>query len=49
MAINLTEAQVAELVAKVVREIRSEAPAAGHTWDATQYDGRKFVGVFDTI
>lgn len=27
MAINLTEAQVAELVAKVVREIRSEAPA----------------------
>ena len=49
MAINLTEAQVAELVAKVVREIRSEAPAAGHTWDATQYDGRKFVGVFDTM
>ena len=31
MAINPTEAQVAELVAKVVREIRSEAPAAGHT------------------
>ena len=49
MAINLTEAQVAELVAKVVKEIRSEAPADKDSWDATQYGGRKFIGVYDTM
>ena len=49
MAINLTEAQVAELVAKVVKEIRSEAPADKDSWDATQYGGRKFIGVNDTM
>lgn len=49
MAINLTEAQVAELVAKVVKEIRAEAPADKNSWDATQYGGRKFIGVYDTM
>ena len=49
MAINWTEAQVAELVAKVVKEIRSEAPVAEKNWDSTQYNGRKFKGIYATM
>ena len=45
MAINWTEAQVAELVAKVVAEIKAEAPSAA-SWDATQYNGRKLIGIY---
>lgn len=48
MAINWTEAQVAELVAKVVKEIQSEKPAAD-SWDSTQYNGRRFIGIYDTM
>ena len=49
MAINWTEAQVAELVAKVVSEIRSGSPAATDSWDSTQYNGRKLTGVYATM
>ena len=50
MAINWTEAQVAELVAKVVKEIRSGTPAANTaSWDSTQYNGRKLLGVYATM
>ena len=48
MAINWTEAQVAELVAKVVKEITSEAPAAP-SWSSTQYGGRRLIGVYTTM
>ena len=42
MAINWTEAQVADLVAKVVQEIKSATPVAStNAWDATHYNGRK--------
>ena len=49
MAINWTEAQVAELVAKVVAEVTSAAPTAGNDWDSTQYNGRKLIGVYATM
>ena len=49
MAINWTEAQVAELVAKVVSEIRSGSPAPTDNWNSTQYNGRKLIGVYATM
>ena len=49
MAINWTEAQVAELVAKVVAEMRSETTAAAPSWSSTQYNGRKLVGIYDKM
>ena len=48
MAINWTEAQVAELVAKVVAGMRAEKPAAP-AWSSTQYGDRKLVGVYGTM
>ena len=48
MAINWTEAQVAEVVAKVVAEFKA-GTAAAPAWSSTQYGGRKFVGVYDTM
>ena len=50
MAINWTEAQVAELVAKVVAEMRSDSTAASApSWSSTQYGGRKLVGIYDKM
>ena len=50
MAINWTDAQIAELVAKVVAEVTTSAtPAAGNNWDSTQYNGRKLIGVYATM
>ena len=52
MAHNLTEAQVNEIVARVVSEYKksSSAPTEqSKPWDATQYKGRKFVGIYDTV
>ena len=50
MAINWTEAQVAELVAKVVAEMRSDNTAASApSWSSTQYNGRKLVGIYDKM
>ena len=51
MVQNLTEAQINAIVAKVVAEYKS-APAANAVkkdWDATQYKGRKLVGVYETM
>ena len=50
MAINWTEAQVAELVAKVVAEMRADkAAAAAPSWSSTQYGDRKLVGIYDKM
>ncbi|MCQ2429343.1 MAG: aldehyde dehydrogenase EutE [Clostridia bacterium] len=46
---NLTEAQIAELVTKIVAEMKAEKPANDDSWDATQYHGRKLIGVFETM
>ena len=52
MAHNFTEAQVNEIVARVVSEYKksSSAPTEqSKPWDATQYNGRKFIGIYDTM
>ena len=50
MAINWTEAQVAELVAKVVAEMRADnTAAAAPSWSSTQYGGRKLVGIYEKM
>ena len=53
MALNLTEAQINEIVSRVVSEFKS-APAAASApvakaFDSTQYKGRKFIGVYATM
>ncbi len=49
MAINWTEAQVAELVAKVVAEVTSSKAPAAPEWSSTQYGGRKLIGIYATM
>lgn len=49
MAINLTEAQVNEIVARVVSEYKKPAADSGKEWDSTQYHGRKLIGVYATM
>ena len=53
MANNLTEAQISEIVARVVSEYKkspSAAPtASGKEWDSTQYRGRKLIGIYATM
>ncbi|MBR5473119.1 MAG: aldehyde dehydrogenase EutE [Clostridia bacterium] len=46
MARNLTEAEIREVVSRVLNQV-SAAPTA--TFDSTQYAGKKFVGVFDDM
>ena len=46
---EMNEAQIAELVAKIVAEMKSGASANDDSWDATQYHGRKLIGVFETM
>lgn len=48
MSVNWTEAQIAEVVAKVLSEVGG-APAGRKDWDGSQYCGRKFIGVFETM
>ena len=52
MALNLTEAQINAIVAKVVSEFKSPASApaaAAKDFDSTQYKGRKLIGVYSTM
>lgn len=46
MAINWTEAQIEEVVAAVVRNLGGGEPKPKVCWDSTQYNGRKFIGVY---
>ena len=46
MAINWTEAQIEEVVASVLKNLKGEAPAQSKGWDSTQYEGRKLIGVY---
>lgn len=48
MAINWTEEQIAAIVSKIVKEMGSSAVVAKH-WDATQYEGRRLIGIFPTM
>ncbi len=46
MAVNWTEAQIEAVVASVMKHLNA-APVVGEgTWDAQQYNGRKFIGVY---
>ena len=45
MVINWTEAQIEEVIAKVLENL-GEVTAVKSEWDATQYKGRKFIGVY---
>ena len=52
MALNLTEAQINEIVSRVVSEFKSAptAPTAtAREFDSTQYKGRKLIGVYETM
>ena len=51
MANNLTEAQINEIVARVVSEFKKPvtAPLSDKEWDSTQYHGRKLIGVYETM
>ena len=46
MAINWTEAQIEEVVASVLKNLKGETPARANGWDSTQYEGRKLIGVY---
>ncbi len=48
MALEITEAQIGKIVEEVLRSMPAAQPAAPQ-WDATQYNGRKFIGIFDTM
>lgn len=51
MAMNLTEAQINAIVSQVVSQIKKPASSEIDTkdWDATQYKGRKYIGVYATM
>ena len=48
MALEITEAQIGKIVEEVLRSMPAAQPAAPQ-WDAMQYNGRKFIGIFDTM
>lgn len=47
---NVTEAQINEIVQQVVRRMQADTPAqAEPAWDATQYHGRRFIGIYSDM
>lgn len=46
MAINWTEAQIEEVVASVLKSLKTDVVSSKNGWDSTQYNGRKLVGVY---
>ena len=46
MAMNWTEAQIEEVVAAVVKNIKKEGAKPSAEWDAESYNGRRFIGVY---
>ncbi len=49
MAIEWNEAQIAQVVENVLRQIGNADKGVNKTWDATSYCGRKFIGVYDDM
>ena len=50
MAINWTEADIEKVVASVLKNLKTNPVSdAPKTWDATGYEGRKFVGVYSDM
>ena len=46
MATNWTDAQINEIVQSVLAQMQKEPVKPAATWDATQYNGRKLIGIF---
>ncbi len=46
MAVNWTEAQIEAVVANVMKSLRADPVGGQAQWDAQQYNGRKFIGVY---
>ena len=49
MAINWTEAQIEEIVNKVLSQVKQESVATNKAWDSTSYCGRKLIGIFEDM
>ncbi|MBQ9416408.1 MAG: aldehyde dehydrogenase EutE [Clostridia bacterium] len=49
MAINWTDAQISQIVQSVMAQMNSSAPKVSANWDATQYNGRKFIGIYEDM
>ena len=51
MAMNWTEAQINDVVASVLRQMKLDvsAPTPAFSYSATAYEGRTFVGVFEDM
>ena len=49
MAINWTEAQIEQIVASVMKGLKSEAPATKGEYDGRGYQGKKFIGVYEDM
>ena len=47
MAMEITEAQVRQIVQEILRKLPAEPTDGG--WDATQYHGRRFIGIFSDM
>ncbi len=46
MAINWTEAQIEEIVASVMKSLKSDGPGAKCEYDGAGYNGKKYIGVY---
>lgn len=46
MAMNWTEAQIEEVIQAVIKNLGGGAPTVKSSWDSTQYNGRKLIGVY---
>ena len=46
MAINWTEAQIEEVIAKVIKNLGGGASTIRNDWDSKQYNGRKLIGIY---
>ena len=49
MAINWTDAQIEEIIKKVVAEIGGAPKASAPEYSSEGYNGRKFIGIFDDM
>ena len=49
MAINWTEAQIEEIVKKVVAEVKKPAEVSNATYTPTSYCGREYVGIYEDM
>ena len=49
MAINWTEAQIEQIVAKVMEGLKTQAPATKGEWSGAGYGPKKFIGVFEDM